>query len=225
MPDLVLTEREQASVRALMALEPSPGALPSSHVLTLISRLIPSDTIDVHIADSTGCIVELISLPHVPLGSFDPQVCEGPLPLGIVHQSRDPDHREILRAVGVSDGVVIGFRSGRDHVSQLGLDRYAGMFCERDLAMLHLIAPALQRLLRSAQTTTLPASLTLTERRVLQLLSTGMSNADLAYELSVAPATIRKHLEHVYRKLGVTSRTAAVHVFQREPSATHELVG
>ncbi len=225
MPELVLTEREQASVRALMALEPSPGALPSSHVLALISRLVPSDTIDVHIADSTGCVVEQVSLPHVALGSFDPQVCEGPLPLGIVHQSRDPDHRELLRAVGVSDGVVIGFRSGRDHVSQLGMDRYAGMFCERDLAMLHLVAPALQRLLRSAQTTTLPASLTLTERRVLQLLSTGMSNADLAYELSVAPATIRKHLEHVYRKLGVTSRTAAVHVFQREPSATHELVG
>lgn len=225
MSDLVLTEREQAAVRALMALEPSPGALPSSHVLVLISRLIPSDTIDVHIADSTGCVLESVSLPQTAMVSFDPQVCDGPLPLGVVHQSRDPDHCEILRAVGVSDGVVIGFRSGRDHVSQLGLDRYRGMFCERDLAMLHMIAPALQRLLRTTQTTSLPASLTLTERRVLQLLATGMSNADLAYELSVAPATIRKHLEHAYRKLGVTSRTAAVHAFHGQHVEARELVG
>ena len=214
MPDLVLTQREQACVRALMALEPTPGALPHPHVLTLISRLVPSDTIDVHVADSTGCVVDLVSLPHTPMGSFDPQVCDGPLPLGLVHQSRDPDHRDLLRSVGLADGVVIGFRTGRDHVSQLGLDRRTSMFSERDIAMLHMIAPALQRLLRTTRTHVLPVSLTLTERRVLQFLATGMSNADIAYELSVAPATIRKHLEHAYRKLGVTSRMAAVVAFE-----------
>ena len=219
MPDLVLTDREQACVRALMALEPTPGALPAPHVLLLISRLVPSDSIDVHVADSTGCVLDLVSLPHVPLGSFDPQVCDGPLPLGLVHQSRDPDHRDLLRSVGVADGVVIGFRAGRDHVSQLSMDRRSMMFSERDLAMLRMIAPALQRLLRTTRTPTLPASLTLTERRVLQLLATGMSNADLAYELSVAPATIRKHLEHAYRKLGVHSRTAAMVAFEGGPDA------
>jgi DNA-binding CsgD family transcriptional regulator len=29
-------------------------------------------------------------------------------------------------------------------------------------------------------------------------------------QLSVTPATVSKHLEHVYRKLGVSSRTAAL---------------
>lgn len=222
MSDLVLTDREQACVRALMALEPTPGALPEPHVLGVISRLVPSDTIDVHVADSTGCVVECVSLPHTAYGSFDPQVCDGPLPLGLVHQSRDPDHMDLLRSVGVADGVVIGFRSGRDHVSQLGLDRHMTMFSERDLAVLRMIAPALQRLLRTRRTPTLPASLTLTERRVLQLLATGMSNADLAYELSVAPATIRKHLEHAYRKLGVHSRMAAAVAFEGGPDASAE---
>lgn len=217
MTDLVLSERDQTCVRTLMALEPTPGALPAPHVLRLISRLIPSDTIDVHIADSTGCVIECVALPPTPIGSFDPQMCDGPLPLGLVHQSRDPDHRELLRSVGVADGVVIGFRTGRDHVSQLGLDRRKSMFSERDLAMLRMIAPALQRLLRTTRTPLLPESLTLTERRVLQFLATGMSNADIAYELSVAPATIRKHLEHVYPKLGVTSRLAAVRAFHGEP--------
>ena len=219
MPELVLTEREQAGVRALMALEPTPGALPTTHVLLLISRLVPSDSIDVHVADSTGCVLDMVSLPAVPMGSFDPQACSGPLPLGLVHQSRDPDHCETLRSVGIADGVVIGFRSGRDHVSQLGMDRHTSMFSERDLAMLRMIAPALQRLLRTTRTPTLPASLTLTERRVLQLLATGMSNADIAHELYVSPATVRKHLEHAYRKLGVHSRVAAMVAFEGGPDA------
>lgn len=227
MPDLVLTQRHQACVRALMALEPTPGALPSPYVLELVSRLVPSDTIDVHIADATGCILGCVSMPHTAEESFDPHVCDGPLPLGLVHQSRDPGHREMLRSVGVADGVVIGFRTGRDHVSQLGLDRRTSMFSARDLAMLHMIAPALQRVLRSSWTPVLPASLTLTERRVLQFLATGMSNADIAFELSVAPATIRKHLEHAYRKLGVTSRMAAVIAFEgrvRPPAPRAELI-
>ena len=210
MPDIVLTEREQSCIRALMALESTPGVLPPPHVLTLISRLIPSDTIDVHVADSTGCVVELMALPPTALSSIDPQVCDGALPLGIVHQSRDPGHSEMLRSLGVADGVVIGFRNGRDHVAQLSMDRYRSPFTDRDLALLRMIAPALQRVLRTTRTPTLPRSLTVTERRILQLVSTGMSNADVAYEMSVSVATVRKHLEHAYRKLGVHNRMAAV---------------
>lgn len=210
MPDIVLDPREQSCVRALMALESTPGTLPPPYVLTLVSRLIPSDAIDVHVADSTGCIVEMVALPPTALDSFDLQVCDGPLPIGIVHQSRDTDHREMLRSVGVADGVVLGFRNGSDHVVQLSMDRFRGMFSDRDLAVLRMIAPALQRLLRTTPTTALPLSLTATERRVVQLLATGMSNADIAYELSVSPATVRKHLEHAYRKLGVHNRMAAV---------------
>jgi DNA-binding CsgD family transcriptional regulator len=217
VPDIVLDPREQSCVRALMALESTPGALPPPYVLTLVSRLIPSDAIDVHLADSTGCVVAIVSLPPTVLGSFDPQVCDTPLPLGIVHQSRDPRHRELLRSVGVTDGVVLGFRNGCDHVVQLSMDRHTGMFTDRDLALLHMITPALQRLLRTTRTTALPPSLTATERRVVQLLATGMSNADIAYELSVSPATVRKHLEHAYRKLGVHSRMAAVVAFGGRP--------
>ena len=149
MPELVLTEREQSCVRALMALESAPGRLPPPYVLTLISRLVPSDTIDIHVADATGCVIDLVSLPPEALVSIDPQVCDGPLPLGIVHQSRDPDHADMLRHVGVADGVVVGFRNGKDHVAQLSLDRYRSTFTDRDLAMLRMISPALQRIMRT----------------------------------------------------------------------------
>ena len=37
-----------------------------------------------------------------------------------------------------------------------------------------------------------------------------MSTNEIAHALWVTPATVSKHLEHIYRKLGVTSRTAAL---------------
>lgn len=40
-------------------------------------------------------------------------------------------------------------------------------------------------------------------------MARGYSNSDIARELVVSTATVRKHLENIFRRLGVTSRTAA----------------
>lgn len=45
---------------------------------------------------------------------------------------------------------------------------------------------------------------------MLELVASGASNAEVAERLSISVSTVRKHLEHCYRKLGVTNRTAAV---------------
>jgi len=52
----------------------------------------------------------------------------------------------------------------------------------------------------------------LTEREleVLRLLAAGRSNAEMAAELFVEQSTVKTHLIHLYRKLGVGSRTQAV---------------
>jgi DNA-binding CsgD family transcriptional regulator len=52
--------------------------------------------------------------------------------------------------------------------------------------------------------------LTRREHEILELVAQGKSNAEIAETLWVTPATVRKHLEHVYGKLNVGSRTAAV---------------
>jgi DNA-binding CsgD family transcriptional regulator len=54
------------------------------------------------------------------------------------------------------------------------------------------------------------ASLTAREREILTWVAHGKTNPEIASILWVAPSTIRKHLENVYAKLGVSSRTAAV---------------
>lgn len=48
------------------------------------------------------------------------------------------------------------------------------------------------------------------EREILGLVAEGLTNAQIARRLWVAPSTVAKHLEQVYEKLGVHSRTAAV---------------
>ena len=48
------------------------------------------------------------------------------------------------------------------------------------------------------------------ELRVLRYLPTNLRTPEIAKELSVSPATVRTHIRHVYAKLGVHTRTAAV---------------
>ena len=51
--------------------------------------------------------------------------------------------------------------------------------------------------------------LTPREREILDLVAEGRTNAEIAERLWVSPLTVRKHLENVYAKLGVHTRTAA----------------
>jgi DNA-binding CsgD family transcriptional regulator len=60
-----------------------------------------------------------------------------------------------------------------------------------------------------------PQRLTPREREVLDLVATGMRNDEIAQALWVSPATVRKHLENSYEKLGVHTRTAAVAAIHR----------
>jgi DNA-binding CsgD family transcriptional regulator len=52
--------------------------------------------------------------------------------------------------------------------------------------------------------------LTAREREVLAWVGRGKTNAEIARRLWLAPSTVGKHLENVYAKLGVSTRTAAV---------------
>ena len=54
--------------------------------------------------------------------------------------------------------------------------------------------------------------LTGTEARVLALLSRGYTATRIARTLLISPRTVHKHLEHIYRKLGVSDRLLAVQV-------------
>ncbi len=107
-------------------------------------------------------------------------------------------------------------------------------FSERDRAVLELLRPHLRAREARAEMARLAsgaapdvegaerpghAGLTIREREIVALVGAGKTNAQIAADLWVAPATVKKHLENVYVKLGVGSRAAAasrVHAGSRE---------
>jgi len=48
------------------------------------------------------------------------------------------------------------------------------------------------------------------ERKILELLATGLPNKEIADRLGISPGTVRWHLENIYAKLHVHSRTETV---------------
>lgn len=53
-------------------------------------------------------------------------------------------------------------------------------------------------------------SLTPREVQLLELLATGLSNRAIAKQVFISEATVKTHLVHIYGKLGVDNRTAAI---------------
>ena len=95
-------------------------------------------------------------------------------------------------------------------------------FGPRERLMVHVLRPHLTGLYRSAELRRRLAAtaeafdpdatdrLTRREREVMLCVSDGLSNAEIASILVVERSTVRKHLEHIYEKLAVKSRTAAL---------------
>lgn len=72
-------------------------------------------------------------------------------------------------------------------------------------ALAPVIASRLMERMRSPQVT-----LSVRELEVLELVAAGASNAEIGARLHIADATVKSHLVHIFTKLGVASRTAAV---------------
>jgi DNA-binding NarL/FixJ family response regulator len=64
------------------------------------------------------------------------------------------------------------------------------------------------------------ASLTPQQHKVLGMLSDGLLNKQIAYELNVSEATIKAHMTAIFRKLDVKNRTQAVILIQQLESET-----
>jgi DNA-binding NarL/FixJ family response regulator len=78
-----------------------------------------------------------------------------------------------------------------------------------------VLSPAVaSRLVSAVRTPKTPGNepLSAREREVLALVAKGTSNREIARELFISEATVKTHLTHLYAKLGVNDRAAAVAV-------------
>ncbi|MFJ9248295.1 response regulator [Streptomyces sp. NPDC101776] len=74
------------------------------------------------------------------------------------------------------------------------------------------VASRLVSAVRRPQATPGNEALSAREREVLALVAKGTSNREIARELFISEATVKTHLTHLYGKLGVKDRAAAVAV-------------
>jgi DNA-binding CsgD family transcriptional regulator len=91
-------------------------------------------------------------------------------------------------------------------------NRAGAAFGDREVQLAETVRPHLTNLYRLGRAAAkgVDAPLTAREREVLEWVAAGKTNRDIAAILGAGPRTIEKHLERVYEKLGVETRTAAV---------------
>jgi DNA-binding CsgD family transcriptional regulator len=86
------------------------------------------------------------------------------------------------------------------------LNRTRRDFTDRERALLEVMRPHLARIFRKANSL---GGLTAREAEVLRWVAAGKSDAQIGAILRISARTVQKHLQNVYDKLGVESRTAA----------------
>ena len=84
-------------------------------------------------------------------------------------------------------------------------------FSERDRALLVLLRPHLYEAYLDAERRRHPVpQLTPRQKELLRLVAAGHTNAQIARRLGISEGTVGTHLENIYGRLNVSSRTAAV---------------
>lgn len=139
--------------------------------------------------------------------------------------ARYGDH---YRRIRLEHAIAMPLFSDQRTLVSVVLNRHGLDFSERDRERLELVRPHLAFLYRHARkgvatpsggsalpgpepaSTVSPPGLTLREGEVMSWLACGKTDAEIAALLSISPRTVQKHLEHIYVKLGVETRTAAV---------------
>jgi len=106
-----------------------------------------------------------------------------------------------------------GSQAGPSRSVRIFLSRGPGPdFSRRDRALVQLLAPHLRQAYRDAELRRRgePPRLTRRHWELLRLVAAGNTNEQIARRLGISVGTVRKHLEAIFMRLGVSSRTAAV---------------
>jgi DNA-binding CsgD family transcriptional regulator len=105
------------------------------------------------------------------------------------------DHA-IALPIYVRDGLLVSFV----------LNRTRRDFTDRERALLEVLRPHLAKIYQRINTV---GQLTARETEVLRWVAAGKSDAQIGAILRISARTVQKHLQNIYDKLGVESRTAA----------------
>jgi DNA-binding CsgD family transcriptional regulator len=134
-------------------------------------------------------------------------------------------YADVARPINADEMLAVALKPGRLHVC-VSLNRAGVDFTPADVDIVTWLRPLLTRraarLARSAHDPALGLPrLTERQRQVLGLAAEGLTDAAIGHRLDCSPRTVDKHLEHIYRKLGVSCRTAAIAATFAAPDPTY----
>jgi DNA-binding CsgD family transcriptional regulator len=128
--------------------------------------------------------------------------------LADVHANADGVEREYERHISL---YIRGRTPGR-HLRLIGWRERGSNFTDRDRFFLRLLRPHLGNAFQSGSLARQePAALTRRQLEVMTMVQVGMTNRQIARRVGLSEGTVRTHLENIYARLDVSSRTAAVH--------------
>jgi len=130
-------------------------------------------------------------------------------------------YNDYYRRVGLSHAMALPIRVGGHELVSFVLNRQGVDFDDRELALVDCLRKPLAGLydrVRAAERSEPEfdearlARLGLTRRQgeVMRWVAAGKTDKDVAAILRLSPRTVHKHLQQIYAKLGVETRTAAV---------------
>jgi len=128
---------------------------------------------------------------------------------------RTPLYNDYYRVIGIDHVMAVPIHVDRSTLVSFVLNRSGCGFSDRDRERLDSMRPVLGALYRLSRPGWLPgpleaAPLTPREKDVLRWVAAGKTDRDVAAILGLSLRTVHKHLQHIYEKLGVETRTAAV---------------
>jgi DNA-binding CsgD family transcriptional regulator len=161
-------------------------------------------------------------------GTFWVDVCSRPERTGdyasVTRLSDFASERELRSGRGYAENLgprgflhetMVVWPDGRGRTLRVLFFRAPGRdFDERDRFVLELLRPHLMAAYTTPEQARDPvAHLTQHQRTILRFVADGYTNAQIGRRLNLAEGTVRTHLSRIYRRLDVTSRTAAAQAY------------
>ena len=213
----------------------SHESFPSS-VLGALSQLIPSDAYvgyqeaavsqRFHVVDQ----VEVVGQPISPAAeaALDTLGWQNPMHCGLrarerrvlrlsdfltLRQRRTLEWNTIVwKPHGIDDALRLWLPADRGRSRSIYLERSGKSYTNRELTLLSLLRPHLLRIHADALSRRRfdgINGITPREAEVLGWIARGKTNNEIARALFISPHTVRKHIENIFEKLDVRTRTAA----------------
>ena len=205
----------------------------------LLPTLVASEMTTLSVCDLASGRREVVACPATRIGAADracfdrfffvhPLVRYHAVTLGRgVHRISDSTpfarfragalYDEYYRRIGIDHAMALPLHVDERTLVSFVLNRRGRDFSDRDRDLLDLARTTLAAIYRGvrppggAQGGAVPliAALTAREREVLRWLSAGKTDRDIAAIVGCSHRTVQKHLQRIYEKLGVETRTAA----------------